>query len=84
MADVSESWERFKKYYHNQLNEVTAQFKPDLYWFDGRLGAFRRGVGKPKSVGWYPEKQSCGYYQWPFEWLPDQLIVELTDDHCMQ
>ena len=35
MADVSESWERFKQYYHNQLNEVTAQFKPDLYWFDG-------------------------------------------------
>ena len=28
-------WDRFRKFYQNQLNEVTAQFKPDLYWFDG-------------------------------------------------
>ena len=35
MVDVSESWERFKQCYQNQLNEVATQFKPDLYWFDG-------------------------------------------------
>ncbi len=28
-------WERFRKFYQNQLNEVTTQFNPDLYWFDG-------------------------------------------------
>jgi alpha-L-fucosidase len=28
-------WEKFKKFYQAQLNEISSQFKPDLYWFDG-------------------------------------------------
>lgn len=84
MADVSESWERFKQFYQNQLNEVTTQFKPDLYWFDVDWEHSAEEWESQKVRAGILEKQSCGYYQWPFEWLPDQLIVELTDDHCMQ
>ena len=28
-------WQRFLKFNHDQLNELSTQFKPDLYWFDG-------------------------------------------------
>jgi len=28
-------WNRFKTFFHSQLNEITTQFNPDLYWFDG-------------------------------------------------
>ncbi|WP_316804936.1 alpha-L-fucosidase [Pedobacter nototheniae] len=28
-------WNAFLSYYQNQLNELSAQFKPDLLWFDG-------------------------------------------------
>ncbi len=29
------SWQRFLKFNHDQLKELSTQFKPDLYWFDG-------------------------------------------------
>jgi alpha-L-fucosidase len=28
-------WEKFKRFYQGQLNEIATQFNPDLYWFDG-------------------------------------------------
>ena len=28
-------WDRFKKFFRSQLNEISTQFNPDLYWFDG-------------------------------------------------
>ncbi len=30
-----ESWERFVQFYQGQLRELSSQFSPDLYWFDG-------------------------------------------------
>lgn len=30
-----DSWERFVHFYQGQLKELSTQFKPDLYWFDG-------------------------------------------------
>ena len=35
VANDPARWERFKKFYQSQLNEVSSQFNPDLYWFDG-------------------------------------------------
>jgi alpha-L-fucosidase len=28
-------WQKFRGFLHNQLQEVSEQFKPDLWWFDG-------------------------------------------------
>jgi alpha-L-fucosidase len=28
-------WGRFEKFNHGQIKEITKNFKPDLYWFDG-------------------------------------------------
>ncbi|RXJ49936.1 alpha-L-fucosidase [Gelidibacter gilvus] len=28
-------WQRFLKFNHDQLKELSTQYKPDLYWFDG-------------------------------------------------
>jgi len=28
-------WQKFRDFYQSQLNEVSDQFKPDLFWFDG-------------------------------------------------
>ncbi len=28
-------WNRFKTFFQSQLNEISTQFNPDLYWFDG-------------------------------------------------
>lgn len=30
-----ERWNRFLKYYQGQLNELSENYNPDLYWFDG-------------------------------------------------
>ena len=30
-----ELWQRFIKFCHDQINELSAQFNPDLFWFDG-------------------------------------------------
>lgn len=35
IADNPLRWDRFKKFFHAQLNEISTQFNPDLYWFDG-------------------------------------------------
>ena len=34
-TDDSDRWNRFLKYYQDQLNEISVKFNPDLYWFDG-------------------------------------------------
>ena len=31
----STRWKKFLTYYRTQLNEITQNYKPDLYWFDG-------------------------------------------------
>ncbi len=28
-------WNRFRKFFQGQINEISTQFKPDLWWFDG-------------------------------------------------
>lgn len=35
IKDDPARWERFRRFYQSQLNEVSTQFNPDLYWFDG-------------------------------------------------
>ena len=30
-----DTWERFVQFYQGQLRELSSQFNPDLYWFDG-------------------------------------------------
>lgn len=33
--DQLSPWQRFLKFNHGQLNELSSRYKPDLYWFDG-------------------------------------------------
>lgn len=35
IADEPERWNKFLKYYHGQLKEISDNYNPDLYWFDG-------------------------------------------------
>ena len=35
IADDPARWNRFKKFFQSQLNEISTTFNPDLYWFDG-------------------------------------------------
>jgi alpha-L-fucosidase len=35
IKDNALRWEKFKRFYQGQLNEIATQFNPDLYWFDG-------------------------------------------------
>jgi alpha-L-fucosidase len=35
IADNPVRWNRFKSFFQSQLNEISMQFNPDLYWFDG-------------------------------------------------
>lgn len=34
-ADQPERWNKFLKYYQGQLKELSDNYNPDLYWFDG-------------------------------------------------
>lgn len=35
ISNDSKKWERFRQFYQNQLKELSVNFNPDLYWFDG-------------------------------------------------
>lgn len=35
IEDDYDRWQRFRGFLHNQLGEVNALYKPDLWWFDG-------------------------------------------------
>ncbi|MDR3711796.1 MAG: alpha-L-fucosidase [Puia sp.] len=35
MADHPEKWLKFQHFFQGQLKEISDQFNPDLYWFDG-------------------------------------------------
>jgi alpha-L-fucosidase len=35
IVDNPERWQRFVTFFHNQIEEVTTTFKPDLLWLDG-------------------------------------------------
>ncbi|MEW2920600.1 alpha-L-fucosidase [Muricauda sp. ANG21] len=35
ISDEPKRWDTFLKYYHGQLKELSEQYNPDLYWFDG-------------------------------------------------
>jgi len=35
IEDDYERWNRFRKFFQGQIMEINAQFKPDLWWFDG-------------------------------------------------
>lgn len=35
LSDDYDRWNRFRRFFQNQLAELTALYKPDLWWFDG-------------------------------------------------
>ena len=35
VEDDYERWNRFRQFFQGQIREISAQFKPDLWWFDG-------------------------------------------------
>ena len=35
ISEEPKRWDRFLKYYQGQLSELSQQYKPDLWWFDG-------------------------------------------------
>jgi len=35
LAEEPKRWNKYLSYYHKQLDELSANFKPDLLWFDG-------------------------------------------------
>ena len=35
VADDYERWNRFRNFFQGQIKEISAMFKPDLWWFDG-------------------------------------------------
>ncbi|MEP6683065.1 MAG: alpha-L-fucosidase [Parafilimonas sp.] len=35
IADDYERWNRFRNFYQNQIEEISENYKPDLWWFDG-------------------------------------------------
>ena len=35
IKDDPARWQRFRKFYQGQINEIATQLKPDLWWFDG-------------------------------------------------
>ncbi|MCM4167475.1 hypothetical protein KCTC52924_01029 [Arenibacter antarcticus] len=35
IADESKRWDKFLKYYQGQLKELSDNYNPDVYWFDG-------------------------------------------------
>jgi alpha-L-fucosidase len=35
VEDDYERWNRFRKFFQGQIQEIIAQFNPDLWWFDG-------------------------------------------------
>lgn len=35
IADDPKRWERFQKFYQAQISEISKQYHPDLWWFDG-------------------------------------------------
>jgi len=35
VKDQPQRWEKFKRFYQSQLSEISTQFNPDLFWFDG-------------------------------------------------
>jgi len=35
LSEEPKRWNKFQKYLHTQMNELSVNFKPDLLWFDG-------------------------------------------------
>jgi len=35
LSEEPKRWDKFQKYLHTQMNEISVNFKPDLLWFDG-------------------------------------------------
>ncbi|WP_142601751.1 alpha-L-fucosidase [Solitalea koreensis] len=35
VADNPQKWQRFQRFFQNQINEINKAYKPDLWWFDG-------------------------------------------------
>lgn len=34
-ADEPQRWQRFQRFFQNQINEINTAYHPDLWWFDG-------------------------------------------------
>nr|WP_068889654.1 alpha-L-fucosidase [Pedobacter panaciterrae] len=35
LSEEPKRWDKYQKYLHTQMNEISLNFKPDLLWFDG-------------------------------------------------
>jgi alpha-L-fucosidase len=35
IKDQPQRWEKFRRFFQNQLSEISTQLNPDLFWFDG-------------------------------------------------
>ena len=35
IADKPQRWQRFQRFFQNQINEINTAYHPDLWWFDG-------------------------------------------------
>jgi alpha-L-fucosidase len=35
ISDDKKRWQKFQQFFQNQINEISTQFNPDLFWFDG-------------------------------------------------
>ena len=73
-------WQRFLKFNHDQLSELTTQFKPDLYWFDGdwekSAEAWQAQSLKDTLLAWNPKVivnsrlKTYGDYSTPEQGVP--------------
>ena len=75
-----DSWERFITFYQGQLKELSSQFKPDLYWFDGdwekSAEQWRSKALKDTLLSWNPNLiinsrlNQYGDYRTPEQGIP--------------
>ncbi|SFG91216.1 alpha-L-fucosidase [Pedobacter insulae] len=62
-------WDKFVNYYQTQLNELSAQFKPDLLWFDGNW--------EHSSTEWHTDQTRKSL----LSYNPDLIINSRLDEH---
>ncbi|WP_223826679.1 alpha-L-fucosidase [Flagellimonas sp. S3867] len=75
-----DTWERFVLFYQGQLKELSSQFNPDLYWFDGdwekSAEQWRSKALKDSLLSWNPNLivnsrlNQYGDYRTPEQGIP--------------
>jgi alpha-L-fucosidase len=75
-----DAWERFVRFYQGQLRELSSQYNPDLYWFDGdwekSAEQWRSKALKDSLLQWNPKVivnsrlNQYGDYKTPEQGIP--------------